>query len=74
VRIGQRATVTGDGLARPLQGTVERVGLAVSDNRLRQLDPATFSDARIVETWIRMDDGKAVADRIHLRVDVVIQE
>jgi HlyD family secretion protein len=74
VRIGQRATVTGDGLARPLHGTVERVGLAVNDNRLRRLDPAAFSDARVVETWIRMDDGRAVADRIHLRVDVVIQE
>jgi hypothetical protein len=36
-------------------------------------DPASFSDARVVDTWIRIADSEAVADRINLRVDVVIE-
>jgi hypothetical protein len=35
--------------------------------------PARFSDARVVEVWIKVDDSRAVGDLIHLRVDVVIQ-
>lgn len=73
VRVGQRATVTGIGLTEPLQGTVERVGAKILQNQVMPVDPANFSDARVVEVWIKVDDAKAVQDRIHLRVDVVIQ-
>jgi hypothetical protein len=60
-------------LKAPLQGTVERVGITVAQHQLRPVDPASFSDARVVEVWVKLDDPKAVEDRIHLRVDVVIQ-
>jgi HlyD family secretion protein len=73
VKVGQRATITGDGLKNPIQGTVERIGVKVLQNQLMRVDPANFSDARVVETWIRIDDGKSVADLIHMRVEVVIQ-
>jgi hypothetical protein len=37
------------------------------------VDPADFSDARVVEAKIRLDDGARVAQLIHLRVNVVIE-
>jgi HlyD family secretion protein len=73
VKVGQRATISGTGLANPVQGKVARVGLKVLQNELLRVDPANFSDARVVEVWITVDDSRAVADLIHLRVDVVIQ-
>lgn len=73
VRVGQRATVTSDALQAPLHGTVERISPKVLQNQIMPVDPATFSDSRVVEVWVRLDDPQAVADLIHLRVDVVIQ-
>lgn len=73
VKVGQRATVTGAGLKTPLQGTVERLGGKVLQNQVMPVDPANFSDARVVEVWVKLDNPHAVADLIHLRVDVVIQ-
>jgi HlyD family secretion protein len=73
VKPGQRASVTGDGLKDPIQGTVERVGIKVGQNRVKPVDPASFSDARVVEVWVKLDNPKPVENRIHLRVDVVIQ-
>jgi HlyD family secretion protein len=73
VHVGQRATVTADALKAPLQGTVERISTKVLQNQIMPVDPANFSDSRVVEVWIRLDDGRAAADLIHLRVDVVIQ-
>jgi HlyD family secretion protein len=73
VKTGQRASVSGDGLKDPIQGTVERVGIKVGQNQVRPVDPTRFSDARVVEVWVKLDNPKAVEDRIHLRVDVVIQ-
>lgn len=73
VKVGQRATITGSGLKAPMQGTVERVGAKVLQHEVMPVDPANFSDSRVVEVWIKFDDGRAVADLIHMRVDVVIQ-
>jgi HlyD family secretion protein len=73
VRVGQRATVTADALKAPLQGIVERVSQKVLQNQVMPVDPANFSDSRVIEVWIRLDDGRAAADLIHLRVDVFIQ-
>ncbi len=73
VRPGQRATISGQGLPAPMTGTVETVGLQVTQNSVMKLDPAEFSDARVVETKIRLDDGERVAQLIHLRVNVVIE-
>jgi HlyD family secretion protein len=73
VRPGQRATISGDGLPAPLTGTVDTVGLQVTQNSVMKLDPAEFSDARVVEAKIRLDGGGRVAQLIHLRVNVVIE-
>lgn len=73
VKVGQRAKISGAGLRAPLEGTVERIGLKVLENRLLPIDPANFTDGRVVNTWIRLASAKEAADRINLRVDVVIQ-
>lgn len=73
VRAGQRATISGGALDKPLQGTVERISPKVLQNEIMPVSPSNFSDSRVVEVWIRVEDSNAVADRIHMRVDVVIQ-
>jgi len=73
VKVGARATMTGAGLASPLEGTVERVAPKVLQNELMRVDPATYSDGRVVKVWIRVANGTAVANLMHMRVDVVIQ-
>ena len=72
VRVGQRATITADALDKPLQGTVERISTKVRQNQVMPVNPTHFSDSRVVEVWIRVDDSRTVVDLIHLRVDVVI--
>jgi HlyD family secretion protein len=73
VRVGQRATISGGALDKPLQGAVERISPKVLQNQIMPVSPTNFSDSRVIEVWIRIDDSNAVADRIHMRVDVVIQ-
>ena len=73
VKVGQRAKISGAGLSTPIQGTVERLAMTVLQNQLEPVDPASFSDARVVNVWIKLDDNRAVSNVIHLRVDVVIQ-
>jgi HlyD family secretion protein len=73
VRPGQRATITGHGLPMTLKGAVETVGLQVMQNSILKLDPAEFSDARVVEAKIRLDEGERVAHLLHLRVNVSIE-
>jgi HlyD family secretion protein len=73
VRTGQRATISGYGLPAALTGTVETVGLQVTQNSILKLDNAEFSDARVVEAKIRLDEGARVEQLIHLRVNVLIE-
>ena len=73
VKVGQTARISGNGLKKPVEGTVERIDVKVLQNQVLSVDPATFSDSRIVNTWIKVNDPQAVANLINLRVDVVIQ-
>lgn len=71
-RIGQTARVTGDSLARPLAGSVERIGLLVGAREVFEIDPSAFADSRIVHVLIRMKDPAAVERFINARVTVEI--
>jgi HlyD family secretion protein len=73
VRIGQKATVTTEALTEPLQGEVESIGTQVIKGDLPPGDPGAFSDARVVEVKIRLDNSDAASHLIHGKVTVVIE-
>lgn len=72
VRLGQRASVSSEALGAPLQGVVDRIGTKVAKNDVLNVDPTAMSDARVVETWIRLDVPGKAAGLIHAEVTVRI--
>ncbi|MFC4314098.1 HlyD family efflux transporter periplasmic adaptor subunit [Steroidobacter flavus] len=73
IRTGQTARVTGDSLATPLEGTVDRIGFLVGAREVFAIDPTAFADSRIVHVLIRMKDPAAVERLINARVTVEIE-
>ena len=74
VRVGQRATISGDPLGTTiLTGVVERIAHNVKDAAVMPGDTVSFSDKRIVETLIRLDQNEPACNLIGGRVIVVIQ-
>jgi HlyD family secretion protein len=75
VQPGQRAILTSAALAEPLQGTVERLGLQVGQQRVVDEDPAANLDARVVEVYLRLDaaSSQRVAGLTNLQVTVTIE-
>jgi HlyD family secretion protein len=74
VRVGQHVKMSGDPLGTTvLTGTVERISHNVKDAVVMPGDTVTFSDKRVVETLIRLDQNEPAANLIGGRVIVVIQ-
>jgi multidrug efflux pump subunit AcrA (membrane-fusion protein) len=73
VKLGQRATVRSPALDPELTGTVERIGLKVGRLQALDTDPATRTDARVVEVQVRLDDSKRAASLTYLQVEIAIQ-
>ena len=73
LRTGQRATITGDALAEPLEGLVERIGSKVGKNDVINVDPIAMSDTRVVETRIRLTHPEKAAGLINAQVSVRIE-
>ncbi|MGA2217769.1 MAG: efflux RND transporter periplasmic adaptor subunit [Terracidiphilus sp.] len=74
VRVGQHVTITGDLLGTTvLTGVVERIAHNVKDAAVMPGDTVTFSDKRIIETLIRLDQNEPASNLIGGRVIVVIQ-
>lgn len=72
VKAGQSARVRSPALPVPLTGKVERVGLKVGRLDVLGSDPIAKTDARVVEVYIRLDDGQQVAGLTNLQVEVEI--
>jgi ABC exporter DevB family membrane fusion protein len=74
VRIGQRATITADGVIGHLQGTVDEIGLQIGRKIVLGTDPVADADARVVEVKIRLTlkDSQRVAGLTNLQVNAVI--
>jgi HlyD family secretion protein len=72
VRIGQKARVSSDALARPLAGTVTRIRPKVQKLDEIGTDPAARKDARIIEVEVRLDDSAPAASLSLLQVEVEI--
>jgi HlyD family secretion protein len=73
VKVGQQAVVTSPALARPIKGTVERIGRKVGKNDVLSSDPAAKTDARVVEVRIRLEDASATSGLTNLQVEVELE-
>ncbi len=74
VRVGQRATISGDLLGTTiLTGAVERIAHHVKPAAVMPGDTLTFADKRIVEAVIRLDSNEVAAKLIDGKVTVVIK-
>ena len=72
VRVGQRAVMRIAALGGEWKGTVERIGMKIGKMDVLGTDPATRTDARVVEVEVRFDDGGAVAGYTNMQVEVLI--
>jgi HlyD family secretion protein len=72
IRIGQKATISGDLVSEELTGTVTEIGSQVTKTELLPLDPAAFADTRVVKVKIQIQNGERIAGLIYGKVNVVI--
>ncbi|MEE4216276.1 MAG: HlyD family efflux transporter periplasmic adaptor subunit, partial [Xanthomonadales bacterium] len=70
---GQAATVRVGAVAEPLTGTVDRISLKVGRLDILGTDPIAKTDARVVEVYIKLDNGEAVSGYTNMQVEVEIQ-
>jgi HlyD family secretion protein len=64
VAIGAPVEITAEALAKPLQGTVRRIGLEVGRQTLLDPTPAANTDARVVKVTIELPkEASAIAGR-----------
>ena len=73
VRIGNRAKIRSEASAEPLQGAVESIGSQVTKENVEPTDPVSFSDARVVEVRIRLDESSRASHQIHGKVTALIE-
>jgi HlyD family secretion protein len=55
VRVGQRVELRADALPEPVNGTVERIGIAIKRQTVVNNDPATATDARVIDVHVALD-------------------
>lgn len=55
VRIGQPVSVKAEALTAPIAGTVARIGVVIKRQSVVNNDPATATDARVVEVFVAFD-------------------
>ena len=75
IRSGQPALVTGEAFPGELRGTVQHVGLQVSQQEVFSNQPGENLDRRVVEVRIHLNskDSQPVANLTNLQVQVAIQ-
>lgn len=74
VKVGQTATITGQGFEGELQGTVSAVGLLVGQQNVFSNQPGENLDRRVVEVKIRLtpEASKRVSGLTNLQVQTAI--
>ncbi|MGF1513482.1 MAG: HlyD family efflux transporter periplasmic adaptor subunit [Elainellaceae cyanobacterium] len=75
VAAGQSVEITSPAIPQTLQGTVERIGLQVQQQRVVDEDPAANIDARVVEVHIDLDpaSSEGAAGLSNLQITAQIQ-
>ncbi|MFM9157431.1 MAG: efflux RND transporter periplasmic adaptor subunit, partial [Dolichospermum sp.] len=74
VKLGQIATIKGDGIVEELTGIVDEIGLEISSKNVLGTDPVADADARVVEVKIKLNpqDSIKVSRLTNLQVNVII--
>jgi len=73
VKVGQQAVVSCDALPEKITGKVERIGAKAAKNSVLSPNPASFSDTRVIEVKILLDEPQKVAGLINARVTVSLE-
>lgn len=75
VALGQAVTVTSRSLTTLLQGTVDRIGMAVGTQSVIREDPAAVLDSRVLEVFVKLDETSStrVSGLTNLQVRVAIE-
>jgi HlyD family secretion protein len=73
VRVGQNAKITAETLSSPATGKVAWISPQIEQRQSPSLDPAMFSEARVFKARVIVDQDQLFRDRIHAKVDVVIE-
>lgn len=75
IRIGQAASIRAEVLGQPISGTIERISATVKRQSVVNNDPATATDARVIEVFVALDEAasRKVAVLSRLQVQVVFE-
>ena len=72
LHLNQKARITATPLKDPLTGQISRIANYVQKQQIVDADPAAFTDARVVEVWVRLDEDSSprAAQFVNLQVNV----
>lgn len=75
VRVGQQVSIRADALAAPIGGRVERSSPVIKRQSVINNDPATATDARVVEVFVAFDDAvsREIASLSRLQVTAMFE-
>ncbi len=71
VMVGDAVDITAEALARPLKGTVSRIGLEVGRQSLVDATPAANTDARVVKVTVALDAPSSEAASRYTNLQVI---
>lgn len=73
IQVGQRVKVRSEAFSPPISGTIQRIGSAVRRQTVINNDPATATDARVIEVHVALDPARRadVAGLSRLQVHAV---
>jgi HlyD family secretion protein len=72
IRVGQKAEIQSPALTQPVSGVVEQIGRLVAKNDVLDVDPASDTDARVIEVKILLDKDVSVSGFTNLQTDIEI--
>ncbi|WP_459554956.1 HlyD family efflux transporter periplasmic adaptor subunit [Lacunimicrobium album] len=75
LHLGQEAHIIATPLAEALTGKIDRISNFVQRQQIVDAAPAAFTDSRVVEVWVRLDEKSSprAAQLVNLQVNVQFQ-
>jgi len=73
VSIGDPVTVTAEALSQELSGVVAAIGLEIGRQSITSSDPATNTDARVVDVIIKLDEASSIAAQRFTNLEAIVR-